>query len=247
MRDRLFIKVHHNFFEHPKTVELSDKAVRQLLNAWAFCARNLNDGELSEGQAKLLFTPKSLRELLDAPYIHKTHFGYQMHQFTEHQMSAADVSDLRAKRVAAGKQGGIAKANNVASAKGGAKQTASKPLPDLEVDVEVEGEAKKTSSKPSAPGAFESFWTIYPRKVGKDEALKAFDKAVKRAAVTVVIEGATRYANDPNLPDREFIPHPATWLNGGRWDDEPCPPKVSVMRQPTNQYSRAPGERKASY
>jgi hypothetical protein len=34
-----------------------------------------------------------------------------------------------------------------------------------------------------------------------------------------------RYAADPNLPDKQFIPLPATWLNGDRWDDDPCPPR----------------------
>jgi hypothetical protein len=33
-----------------------------------------------------------------------------------------------------------------------------------------------------------------------------------------------RYRNDPNR-EPEFTAHPATWLNAGRWDDDPLPPR----------------------
>jgi hypothetical protein len=33
-------------------------------------------------------------------------------------------------------------------------------------------------------------------------------------------------AHDPNLPDEQFIPHPATWLNAGGWDDPPFPSRI---------------------
>lgn len=71
--------------------------------------------------------------------------------------------------------------------------------------------------------AFAEFWKVYPRKVGKNEAKKAFAKAHAVANGEVVL-GAQRFAADPNLPtDKNYIPHPATWLNAGRWEDEPLP------------------------
>lgn len=71
--------------------------------------------------------------------------------------------------------------------------------------------------------AFDEFWTFYPRKVGKGAAKKAFKVAHAKANGDVVL-GAQRFAADPNLPtDKNYIPHPATWLNGERWDDEPLP------------------------
>ena len=73
--------------------------------------------------------------------------------------------------------------------------------------------------------AFEEFWQVYPRKVGKDAARKVFCKAFK-AEGEEVVSGAIRFANDPYLPqDKNFIPHPATWLNAGRWSDDPLPPR----------------------
>lgn len=91
---------------------------------------------------------------------------------------------------------------------------------------------KPTSPKPSLEPSvktnissdFEKFYNVYPRKVGKQAALKAFAKALTVASVDDILSGALRYGNDPNLPvDENFIPHPATWLNGGRWEDGPLP------------------------
>lgn len=91
---------------------------------------------------------------------------------------------------------------------------------------------------------FDEFWSNYPRKVGKDDARKAYMRALKRASADEVLAGTVRLANDPNLPtDRQFIPHPATWLNGGRWDDEPLPPDKPLPLR----YSRPnPDDRAAS-
>jgi hypothetical protein len=73
--------------------------------------------------------------------------------------------------------------------------------------------------------AFDEFWEIYPRKLGKGEAQKAFEKAVDRHGLDVVMGGVRCLASDPNLPDPQFIPRAATWLNGERWGDDPYPPK----------------------
>lgn len=84
---------------------------------------------------------------------------------------------------------------------------------------------------PQAASEFDEFWSHCPKKVGKDAARKAFDKARKRTDAATITAGMTRYATDPNLPERQFIPDPSTWLNAGRWDDEPLPPRTPA---PTN-------------
>ena len=77
------------------------------------------------------------------------------------------------------------------------------------------------------PNRFDEFWKYYPRKVGKDEARRAYDSARKRVHQQTLIDGAAILAADPNLPEQRFIPHPATWLRRGGWDDEPLPPRRS--------------------
>jgi len=67
--------------------------------------------------------------------------------------------------------------------------------------------------------AFDEFWQIYPKRVAKGAARKAWDKAVKTTPAEAIIKGAQRYASDLSREDR-FTAHPATWLNQERWGDE---------------------------
>ena len=73
------------------------------------------------------------------------------------------------------------------------------------------------------PPDFERFYAFYPRKVGKRAAMKAWTKmdAEDRNAAIEMAE-AFGDAMAHVLPaNRCFIPHPSTWLNQGRWDDDP--------------------------
>lgn len=97
---------------------------------------------------------------------------------------------------------------------------------------------KKNLSIVSPRDLFAEFWSVYPRKVGKQAAAAKFEQLAKKLDVTVVVEGARRFAEDPNLPDPQFIPHPLTWLNQGRWEDEPLPPRGGVVRPSTVEHGR---------
>ena len=67
---------------------------------------------------------------------------------------------------------------------------------------------------------FDEFYSEYPRKVGKGAARKAWAKAIKKADVHYIISSATCYAKTIVGTDQTFVPHPATWLNQERWEDE---------------------------
>ncbi|WAB09153.1 helix-turn-helix DNA binding protein [Arthrobacter phage Eesa] len=73
---------------------------------------------------------------------------------------------------------------------------------------------------------FADFWKVYPRKTAKAAALKAWKTALKTATAPEIIAGAVRYAEDPNR-EAQFTAYPATWLNGGRWEDEALPGRAS--------------------
>jgi hypothetical protein len=113
-------------------------------------------------------------------------------------------------------------------------------------------ESDETEPKPiKYSPAFEAFWDAYPRKVGKKAASTAFEKARKIATVQAICTGAARYRDDPNLPPEEFRPHATTWLNEGRWEDGPQPPRGEHQQQtrPTGSQVRAAAgfERLADY
>jgi hypothetical protein len=78
------------------------------------------------------------------------------------------------------------------------------------------------SPKGDWPG-FDQFWSAYPRKVAKPQAMKAWNKIKPSEPMTSKIMSAVhaQSASDQwTKDDGKFIPHPATWLNGQRWDDE---------------------------
>lgn len=70
------------------------------------------------------------------------------------------------------------------------------------------------------PESFETFWKSYPRKVSKGEAWKSWNKL--KPPLDIVLKAL----EDQKLCDQwqkdggKFIPHPTTWLNGRRWEDE---------------------------
>jgi hypothetical protein len=71
--------------------------------------------------------------------------------------------------------------------------------------------------------AFVEFWRVFPLKVGKGQARRAWATARRRGVLPeVMVAGAHSYAQDPNR-DPGYTKHPATWLNGECWDDEPLP------------------------
>lgn len=231
--DRLFFKLHNGFPEHPKTIELSDKAFRQLVEAWCYCSRNLNDGFLTKAQFLKFFSPKSRGELTAVGFVRAEGDTFIMHDYLEHQMSAQQVLDLRKHRQEAGAKGGKAKANRLASAKQMPEQMPSKSLPDIDVDIDVDTTEAKASVS-SARDEFIDWYMAYPRKASRGLAEKAYLKARKTVSADVLLAGAVRYADDPNR-DPGFTKLPATWLNGGCWDDEPLPARGQQQRPSPSQ------------
>lgn len=69
---------------------------------------------------------------------------------------------------------------------------------------------------------FERFWSVYPKRIARRAAEKAWKSAIKRAAFEVILAGAKRYADHPDVfrADGQFIKAPATWLNADCWTDE---------------------------
>ncbi len=62
----------------------------------------------------------------------------------------------------------------------------------------------------------------YPKKVGKAAALKAIEKALRLVTRGFLMDRAKAYAKAREGQDRQFTPHPATWFNQGRYDDDPA-------------------------
>lgn len=79
------------------------------------------------------------------------------------------------------------------------------------------------ASKADLDQGFEEFWSVYPRRVAKGQAVKAWRAAIRRKIDPQhVIAAAKLYGESVRGKDPQYVAHPATWLNGQRYDDEPA-------------------------
>lgn len=82
---------------------------------------------------------------------------------------------------------------------------------------------KPKQNKSTCADGFDRFWSAYPRKVGKAKAQAAFAKLAPDQELLAHILEAIEKArqSDQWMRDNgQYIPYPATWLNGCRWEDE---------------------------
>jgi hypothetical protein len=103
---------------------------------------------------------------------------------------------------------------------------------------------KSSQRKPtSEPEGFAEFWRRYPRKVAKAAALKAWRKlnGVDLKTVLAALD-VMKQSAEWQKDEGQFIPHPATWLNGRRWEDELTVPAPSnrTAAQPVPMPQRLP-------
>lgn len=85
------------------------------------------------------------------------------------------------------------------------------------------GEKPRRKAAPRADGLFERFWTVYPRKVAKQNAEKAWNKLnPDETLAQQIITAVERFRLDPQWTkdNGRYVPHAATFLNGRRWEDE---------------------------
>lgn len=103
----------------------------------------------------------------------------------------------------------------------------------IELDKEIDN--KKEISKEKKYG-FDTFWSAYPKKVGKEKCLNWFlihrpnDELLQKMLKTI-----EEYKNTKQWSNPQYIPHPYTWLNQGRWDDE-------IEQETFSSYSKTPIE-----
>lgn len=80
---------------------------------------------------------------------------------------------------------------------------------------------------------FECFWTTYPRRVAKKEARRAWEK-LKPAQQESALQALPSHVEFWADRETQFIPYPASWINGERWEDEierKGPDVAALMRQ----------------
>jgi Helix-turn-helix domain len=92
---------------------------------------------------------------------------------------------------------------------------------------------KRGTLTPELKAEFELFYEAYPRKQGRQAAIKAWGKLNPDAGTTAEIMRAIELQKQSEQWQQEnghFIPYPATWLNGRRWEDQLTPPTTRTRR-----------------
>lgn len=149
--------------------------------------------------------------------------------------------EYRRRRQEAGSVGGRAKAakhrqdSDLLSSN--AKQVLSNAVAMLSgkgKEVKVSEEKRRETGGASAV-LFARFWDAYPRKVAKQVAWKAWQKIRPDESLLAAMLQALEW--QIRLPDwtkegGAYIPHPASYLNAGRWQDERPTVKTQASYQP---------------
>lgn len=220
---RLYARFDIGFDEHDKIFPLSNAAFRALVEMTLYSRRQLTDGFLAERMTLKRWGKKVIQELMsndpERPSLVAVEGGWQIHDYTEHQTTTADIAAKRE----AGARGGRAKAasNSVARASEMPEQTDSTTLAKTETETETE------TVKTPAPAAlipeseFDDVWAHWPKKVERKKSLEQFRRAAKRMSLedlkAHVVKFGDAYAA---TTDRQFVPALDSWLRNERWTDE---------------------------
>jgi hypothetical protein len=102
-------------------------------------------------------------------------------------------------------------------------------LPSTEVEpvFNREEERREEERRENVSEQFEGFWKAFPRKTDKARAKRSFLRLTKTEQELAVSNIQRLYSETP----AQFVPHPSTYLNGKRWEDQ------AIQRTPNFAYS----------
>jgi hypothetical protein len=146
-----------------------------------------------------------------------------------------EMTESKKRLSAAGKAGGLRSAKKRNEINKGTVSHAS-PMPkqgSSKLHKQLQDSPKGESDSASWPADYrEQFWSNYPRKTEKKEALVKLDKVRKSGTVSwaVFLAGVMRHAAAVATTEERYIKHPTTWLHRGCWDDVYGPPRSPPPR-----------------
>ena len=103
----------------------------------------------------------------------------------------------------------------------------------------IQSESNPNPNPNPMEGMFERFWTAYPRHVNKQGAKKTFEKLKPNEELLgrmLEAIGKQKESEQWTKDNGQYIPHPQTWLNGRRWEDELPRAKMRVL--PAQDFSQ---------
>lgn len=95
---------------------------------------------------------------------------------------------------------------------------------DQDLKIKIPRAPRSAAGKSEPPSEFLEFWLLYPKRLQKQAALKAW--LAQKPGLALVLSALEWQVHQPawTKDAGQFIPYPASWLNGRRWEDEPFQP-----------------------
>jgi uncharacterized protein YdaU (DUF1376 family) len=134
---------------------------------------------------------------------------------------------------------------------GNQMETHSEPIAKATNNHKPETINQELKEKRESPyqALFDIFWGKYPKKVGKDAALRAFVKRKPDQHLLTQMLNAIGEQIRSESWTKGFVPNPATWLNEGRWQDEVAVGQKVIDKQESfyEREQRANAERMSEF
>lgn len=260
---------------HRKVIDAGNAAMGLWVRAGSWSSQHLTDGCIPLRTVKLLGTVSQARRLVTAGLWMETDDGFQFHDWSIQNPTAATVRDRQ--KTAAARQEAWRSRKKFPSSTSKNKDGTSTILEKIDglfpeearsEDGVTHNEGDRRNAAPTRPDPIERakalsggcggltiqgnpcknpaggsgfcphhaesdvrhdvlamfgrFWNAYPSKKGPEAAKKSWMQAVARKAGDAegIIAAAKRFAKDPDRKP-EYTPHPAKWLDEGRYDDGP--------------------------
>jgi hypothetical protein len=242
-----WFKIDDGFHASRKLLKIGKRTRFAAVGLWtvagSWAADQLTDGHVPDYMITEWGAPPAAPDaLVDSGLWERTHDGYVFYNWHEYQPSKQDVDaeraasrqrmqDLRARRKQPKPRNDAEVGDVFGRTVPNGSENVRNPDPTRPDPTPIE-EAKASSSK--AADELMDWYLEYPRKASRSLAEKAYAKARKKASAEELLEGVRRYAADPNR-EQEFTKMPATWLNGGCWDDGPLPARGQQMKPTGSQ------------
>jgi len=249
----MWVKLDDEFDEHPKIAEVGAIGAWLQIQALCYCNRNLTDGFIPTSIAESFVARGTIRvdehnvqwtlgehsgmqgldladvawpaRMVEAGLWELVPHGYRIHDYKDYQPSKAEVLAARAKNAAKVKRHRN-RVRNPVTTLGSNRPPVPVPVPG---SVPVPQETLTLASLACASTTeFDEFWKAYPRHVDKQKARKAWAK-LRPPPLKAILDALAwqRALPDWRKEHGDFVPYPATYLNGRRWEDEP--PKAQLF------------------
>lgn len=206
----LFAKIDVGFFSHPKARAAGKNGRELWLASICYCARQETDGRVPKDVLRILAAEADVpastaNRLLSVGAWHDRGDHFEVHDYLEHNRSRESAEAQRE----AGRQAAAARWSPDRNGSRNANRIADG---NTEEEEEEEEDHSRGRAAPFEEG-FAVSWEMYPRKVNRKGALKAY-QARRRAGVTdnELATATDNYAQTVKGKEPEFILHGATFF-----------------------------------